>query len=97
MYSVSVVDKALDAIMAGYSVAEIRPIIGELPPGERQILLCTVCALHNEIASNCQQHAKEVSKLLTLACPLYIDGIATCLFDGFSRFSIQPQPPSVQR
>jgi len=71
--------RAFDAIWAGHAVCEVEPLIQALPSQDRQALLCTVCAIQDEIARNCQQHGQEVSTLLTLYCPLNIDGVATCL------------------
>jgi len=65
--------------MAGLPASEIIPLLRELPKQDRQSLLCAVCALHDEIARNCQEHAHHVSDLLGSECPLYVDGIATCL------------------
>jgi hypothetical protein len=69
-----------EAILAGNPAGAVRPHLKQLPRDQRQELLCTVCGIHNEIASNCLQHAREVSELLTAECPFYINGIATCLF-----------------
>jgi hypothetical protein len=70
--------------MSGNPAFEIISDLQHLPGDERQSLLCTVCSMHNEIACNCRDHGKEVSKLLTLECPLFVDGRATCLLEDFS-------------
>jgi len=69
--------------MAGHPACKIIADLPHLSRDERQTLLCTVCSLHNEIACNCRDHGEEVATLLTLACPLFVDGRATCL-DEFS-------------
>jgi len=70
--------------MAGHPAFEITSNLQHLPNYERQLLLCTVCSMHNEIACNCRDHGDEVSTLLTLECPLFVDGRATCLLEEFS-------------
>jgi len=65
--------------MAGTSASVIGLDLLTLAPDDRQALLCFVCSIHNEMASNCLQHGAEVAKLLTAECPLFIDGRATCL------------------
>lgn len=71
----------LEAVLAGRPAFEIEPSLQELSRDDRQTVLCTVCSIHNEIASNCLEYAHEVSALLTSHCPLYVNGIATCLLD----------------
>jgi hypothetical protein len=71
--------EVLDAIMAGYPATMVEQQLQRLSSGDRQALLCEVCSLHNEIASNCIDHGVEVSQLLTAHCPLYLNGQATCL------------------
>lgn len=71
-----------EAILAGNVAGAVAPYLNQLPEDERQNVLCTVCAMHNEIARNCLGHAKEVRDLLTAECPMFLDGIATCLLPG---------------
>ena len=81
MGSEASLDVVLEAIMAGRPASQIEAILQELSRHDRQTLLCTVCSNHQEIASNCLQHGKEISALLTSNCPFYINGKATCLLD----------------
>lgn len=67
--------------MAGYPASDVEWLLRRLSDADRQQLLCTLCQIHIELASNCQQHGQEVSALLTEHCPLYIDGVATCLIE----------------
>jgi hypothetical protein len=69
--------------MAGHPAFEIISNLRHLPTDDRQSLLCTVCSMHHEIACNCRDHGNEVSTLLTLECPLFVDGRATCLLEDF--------------
>ena len=65
--------------MAGSSSVLILPRLQELPGEDRQVLLCSVCSVHNEIANNSLEIAGEVSKLFASEWPFFIDGRATCL------------------
>jgi hypothetical protein len=64
--------------MAGHA-SDIEPCLATLPSEERQTLLCTVCMMRSEIASNCQAHGEEVFKLLSSQCPYFIANRPTCL------------------
>jgi hypothetical protein len=68
-----------EAILAGNLAWSVAPRLNQLPHDERQSLLCTVCAMHDEIARNCLETGNEVSNLLASQCPFYIHGVATCL------------------
>jgi hypothetical protein len=68
-----------DMILAGQPATGVGTHLNRLPVAERQTLLCTVCAMHDEIARNCVQTATEASKLLAAQCPFYVNGVATCL------------------
>ena len=66
-------------ILAGQPAASAAMHLKQLPADDRQNLLCTVCAMHDEIARNCVLTATEVRTLLSAECPFYVDGVATCL------------------
>jgi hypothetical protein len=68
-----------EMVLAGRPAAITATAVNQLPPDERQEVLCTVCAMHDEIARNCVQTGTEVSTLLVAECPFYINGVATCL------------------
>jgi hypothetical protein len=74
-------DAVLEAVMAGKPAREIEAIFQRLSRNDRGVLLCTVCSIRNEIASNCPQHADEISTLLASNCPLFMNGLANCLLD----------------
>jgi len=74
------VTTVFEAILAGRRESEVAPMLRQLAPTVRQDLLCTVCAMREEIARNCLATAAEVNALLTIECLLYIDGTATCRF-----------------
>jgi uncharacterized membrane protein len=74
-------DGVLEAVMAGRPLSEIEAIVETLSLEDRQELLCTLCSIQHEIASNCAQHGDDVSALLSLNCALYVDGVATCPTD----------------
>jgi hypothetical protein len=79
MQSATTHAEVLDEVMAGYPADAVGLRLQLLSTDDRQALLCTVCSLHNEIASNSSDHGVEVAKLLTTHCPLYLNGQATCL------------------
>ncbi|HTS48621.1 MAG TPA: hypothetical protein VMH05_11800 [Bryobacteraceae bacterium] len=82
MESVATFDGVVEKILAGRSVPEILPCLEKLASYDRQAVLCTVCRLHREIATNCIQHDAEISALLAAGCPRYRNGVATCLIEG---------------
>jgi hypothetical protein len=51
--------EVFDAILAGNQAIVVAPYLNQLPKDDRQNLLCTVCAMHEEIARNCLGHAKK--------------------------------------
>jgi len=67
--------------MAGTPASEIEAFLQDVPSADRQTILCEMCSLQKEIASNCLQYGNDVSALLTSNCPLFVNGIATCLQD----------------
>jgi hypothetical protein len=79
MKSLRMRECVLDEVLAGSPISEVVASLRGLCPDERQRLLCSLCEMHNEIASNCLMVAGNVSELLKSECPLYIDGRATCL------------------
>ena len=86
-------DEVLEAVFAGESSSAITGLLQQLSGKDRQVVLCTVCALHNDIACICVQHGVEVIALLSAECPLFLDGHATCLTG--SAFCILDQPEAV--
>jgi hypothetical protein len=72
------VHRVYQAILAGTSASMVSRHLDQLSRNERQHLLCTVCAMHHEIACNCLETADELTKLLTVECPLYVNAVATC-------------------
>ena len=65
-------------ILAAEPAVIVAARLHELGPDERQRVLCTVCAMHEEITRNCRQTATEATRLLTAECALYVNGVATC-------------------
>jgi hypothetical protein len=74
-------DGLFETVMAGHPSGEIVPALKVLPADDRQALLCTICAIHDEIARNSQEHGRDVEQLLESQCPLFVKGVATCLVD----------------
>jgi hypothetical protein len=74
-------DELFETVMAGVPNDEIIPVLNSLSPDNRQALLCTICSIHDEIERNSQEHGRDVRLLLQFQCPLFRDGIASCLLD----------------
>lgn len=68
-----------EMILAGQPAVGVATHLSRLSSDDRQNVLCTVCAMHDEIARNCVQTATEASRLLAAECPFYVNGVATCL------------------
>ena len=67
--------------MAGQATTEVLPALNVLTTNDRQALLCTVCAIHDEIERNCQEHGRDIRQLLECECSLFVNGVATCLLE----------------
>jgi hypothetical protein len=82
-------DEVLEALANGSYAGEIQPSLDRLPATDRQAVLCTACFMIEEVSSNCQEWADEISEVITLNCSLYKAGIRTC---GFSLQQISSAP-----
>jgi hypothetical protein len=71
-----------EAVLAGDSAQQIAAVLDTIPERERQDALCAVCSLQLEIASNSQQHGAEVAEVLSRYCPLFVNGVASCLIEN---------------
>jgi hypothetical protein len=60
-------DHVLNAVMSAQPAADVLPAIQRLPSEDKQKLIRTLRSIQNEIATVCGDHARELSKLLTLA------------------------------
>jgi hypothetical protein len=60
-------DHVLNAVMSAQPAADVLPAVQELPSEDKQKLIRTLRSIQNEIATICGDHARELSKLLTLA------------------------------
>ncbi len=78
-------ENLFNEIMSGVDLIEIEPRLHTLSPDSRQSLLCALCGMHREIARICRQPAELISTLLSLKCPLYVDGHPTCEEGGLAR------------
>ena len=79
--SANTVEGVFETIMAGQPSGEILPALNVLSAVDRQALLCTVCVIHDEIERSCQEHGRDVRRLLEAECSLFRDGVATCFID----------------
>lgn len=73
-------DGLFDTVMAGYP-NDIVPALKILRNDDRQALLCTICSIHDEIKRNSLEHGRDVHQFLESQCPLFLDGVATCMLD----------------
>ena len=55
-----------EAVLAGADAQELLPYFYQLPDEERELVLCTLHAMRNEVAANCQARAQEIDLLLSL-------------------------------
>lgn len=62
------VREVFDAIMSGVSAHELESDIAALPLTECAALLCTVCAIRDEVAGVCEQTAQQVEHVLNRSC-----------------------------
>jgi hypothetical protein len=60
-------DHVLNAVMSAQPAADVLPAVQRLPSEDKQKLIQTLRSIQNEIATICGDHARELSKLLTLA------------------------------
>ena len=74
-------EELFETVLAGHPSGEIVTALKTLSPDDRQALLCTICSIHDEIERNSQEHGEDVRQLLETQCPLFNNGIATCLVD----------------
>ena len=71
--------EVLEAILAGDMPEHAVQEMQKLPPEDRQLVLCTLCAMRDEVVSNCEERGETVVQVLSRACPFYIGGERTCL------------------
>ena len=89
--SAATFETVVEAILAGQTPEEVLPMLEALTSYDRQAVLCTVCAMRNEIATNCTQHAAAVGALLSSQCPLFLNGVATCLLEASQKQDKTPK------
>jgi hypothetical protein len=65
------VREVFDGLISGVSADELQPDIAALPLTERGALLCTVCAIRDEVAGACKQTARQIEQALNRNCRLF--------------------------
>src|SRR5690242_6336043 len=65
------VREVFDGIMSGVPAHELESDIAALPLTERAALLCTVCAIRDEVAGVCEQSAQQIEDALNRNCRLF--------------------------
>jgi hypothetical protein len=66
------------ALLAGSSVEELQADVLKLSAVEHNTLVCTLCSLEKEIATNCQQRGEEVQRFIQDNCSFYRAGAQAC-------------------
>jgi len=67
-----------EGVLAGDPAAALVHRLPDVPEEERKLLLCTLCAMRNEIRTNCSGRVEQVETFLTRACPFFHNGVPTC-------------------
>ena len=87
------VHSILDALLTGASVEELQPRINALPVTERAALLCSTCAMIDELVTICHDVSVEAERILIRNCRFFEPGKvlchATCERD-------YPKPPTLE-
>jgi len=65
------VRQAFDALLSGLPPEEVQKDIAALAVTERAALLCTVCAIRDDVANVCMQTANHIDVVLTAQCVLF--------------------------
>src|SRR5205823_9488479 len=72
-YMSRTVREVFDGIMSGVPAHELESDIAALPLTERAALLCTVCAIRDEVAGVCEQSAQQIGEVLNRNCRLFAE------------------------
>lgn len=91
--SAATFESVVEAILAGQTAEEILPMLEALTSYDRQAVLCTVCAMRKEIATNCTQNGADVESLLSSQCPLFVNGVPTCLLEAQTQETTEAVQP----
>ena len=65
------VREVFDELMSGRHADDLQPDIVALPLAERAALLCTVCAIRDEVAGMCGGTARQIEFTLHKNCRLF--------------------------
>lgn len=65
------VRQTFDALLSGLPPEEVQTDIAALPVTERAALLCTVCAIRDDVAGVCMQTADHINATLATHCVLF--------------------------
>ena len=84
------VHSILDALLTGASMEELQPRINALLATERATLLCSTCAMIDELAVICREVSLEAESVLICNCRFFEpgNGLYHAKCDG-----AQPEPP----
>ena len=72
------VHSILDALLTGASVEELQPRIHALPVTERTELLCSTCAIIDELVTLCHDVGVEAERVLIRNCRFFQPGNVLC-------------------
>lgn len=90
----SKVRELFDGMMSGLSAHELQQDIAALALTDRAALLCTLCAVRDEVGGMCKETAHQIEKTLVRNCGLFATRGLRC--DEAERPTLLPligQPP----
>jgi hypothetical protein len=70
--------EVFESILAGDAAELSRDQLQQLPDVERQQVLCTLCVVCGEVATNCPERGGQIAKVLGTECEHFHDGQRTC-------------------
>jgi hypothetical protein len=68
-----------EKILAGQPAGDVALLLRSLSAEDRQNVLCTTCAMRDELGRNCVATGREAIALLTQECPFFCNDVPTCL------------------
>lgn len=70
--------EVFESILAGDAGEMPRRGLEELAEAERQQVLCTLCVVCGEVATNCPERGAQIASVLGAECEHFHDGKRTC-------------------
>jgi hypothetical protein len=70
--------EVFESILAGDTAELSRDQLQQLSAAERQQVLCTLCVVCGEVATNCPESGRQIARVLGAECEHFRDGERTC-------------------